>query len=60
MKRIVVDTNVAFSTFLNINSRIGQILLNGSKHYNFFAPEYIKYAASSLLDIKGCAKVALI
>ena len=43
MKRIVVDTNVAFSTFLNIDSRIGQILLNGTKHYDFYAPEYIKY-----------------
>ena len=43
MKRIiVVDTNVAFSTFLNTNSRIGQILLNGSKHYDFYAPEYIR------------------
>ncbi len=53
MKRIVVDTNVAFSTFLNINSRIGQILLNGSKHYNFFAPEYIKY---ELIEHKGRIK----
>jgi predicted nucleic acid-binding protein len=43
MRRIVVDTNVAFSTFLNINSRIGQILLNGAKYYDFFAPEYIRY-----------------
>jgi predicted nucleic acid-binding protein len=41
MRRIVVDTNVAFSTFLNVNSRIGQILLNGTKFYDFFAPEYI-------------------
>jgi len=43
MKRIVVDTNVAFSTFLNVNSHIGQILFNSSKHYDFFAPEYIKH-----------------
>jgi predicted nucleic acid-binding protein len=43
MRRIVVDTNVAFSTFLNINSRIGQILLNGSRYYNFYAPDYIRY-----------------
>lgn len=27
MRRIVVDTNIAFSTFLNVNSHIGQILL---------------------------------
>jgi predicted nucleic acid-binding protein len=49
MKRIVVDTNVAFSTFLNINSRIGQILLNGSKYYDFYAPEYIR---SELIEHK--------
>ncbi|MBN2485494.1 MAG: hypothetical protein JXB34_05945 [Bacteroidales bacterium] len=42
MKKIVVDTNIAFSSFLNINSNIGQILLNGSKHYDFFAPDYIR------------------
>ncbi len=50
MKRIiVVDTNVAFSTFLNINSRIGQILLNGTKYYDFYAPEYIR---SELIEHK--------
>lgn len=41
MMRIVVDTNIAFSTFLNVNSRIAQILLNGAKYYDFYAPEYI-------------------
>jgi predicted nucleic acid-binding protein len=43
MRRIVVDTNVAFSTFLNTNSRIGQILLNGARYYDFFAPEYLRH-----------------
>jgi predicted nucleic acid-binding protein len=43
MRRVVVDTNVAFSTFLNVNSRIGQILLNGTKYYDFYAPEYIRF-----------------
>lgn len=42
MKRIVVDTNIVFSTFLNVNSRIGQILLNGVRYYDFYAPEYIR------------------
>jgi predicted nucleic acid-binding protein len=43
MKRIIViDTNIAFSTFLNVNSRISQVLLNGNKYYDFYAPEYIK------------------
>jgi len=54
MKRIiVVDTNVAFSTFLNVNSRIGQILLNGKKYYDFYAPEYIR---SELIDHKDKIK----
>lgn len=39
---IVIDTNIAFSVFLNVNSRISQVLLNGSKYYDFYAPEYIK------------------
>lgn len=43
MECIVVDTNIVFSTFLNVNSRIGQILLNGEKHYTFYSPEYVKH-----------------
>jgi predicted nucleic acid-binding protein len=43
IRRIVVDTNVAFSTFLNVNSHIGQILLNGTRHYDFYSPEYIRH-----------------
>lgn len=42
MTRLVVDSNVIFSAMLNINSRIGQLLLNGSKHYDFFAPDYVR------------------
>ena len=42
MNRVVVDTNIVFSTFLNANSRIGQIILNGGKYYDFYAPAYIR------------------
>lgn len=42
MTKIVVDTNIAFSALLNIDSRIGQILINGRRHYDFYAPEYLK------------------
>ena len=42
MTKIIIDTNIAFSAMLNINSRIGQILINGSKHYSFFSPEFIR------------------
>ena len=43
MTKIIIDTNIVFSAILNVNSRIGQILINGYKHYDFFAPEYIRY-----------------
>lgn len=42
-KRIVIDTNIAFSAFLNVNSKIAQIIFNGTRYYNFYAPEYIRY-----------------
>jgi predicted nucleic acid-binding protein len=42
MKRIVIDTNILFSSILNINSKIAQIILNGFHDYNFYAPEYIR------------------
>lgn len=42
MKRIVIDTNILFSSILNINSKIAQIILNGFHHYDFYAPEYIR------------------
>ena len=42
MTKIIVDTNIAFSALLNINSRIGQILLNGNKYFDFYSPEYMR------------------
>ena len=43
MTKIVVDTNIVFSALLNTNSRIGQILINGKNHFDFYAPAYIKF-----------------
>ncbi len=40
---IIVDTNIIFSALLNTNSRIGQILLTGKNHYNFYSPEYVRF-----------------
>jgi len=42
MTKIVIDTNIAFSSFLNINSRIAQILLSIG-NYDFYAPDYIRF-----------------
>ena len=42
MTNIVVDSNILFSAILNINSRIGQILMSGSNYYEFYAPTYMR------------------
>ena len=42
MIKIIIDTNIVFSALLNINSRIGQILINGKHHYDFYSPEYVR------------------
>ena len=42
MIKIIIDTNIVFSALLNTNSRIGQILINGIKYYDFYSPEYIR------------------
>ena len=43
MTKIVVDTNIVFSALLNTDSRIGQILITGKNHFDFFAPAYVRY-----------------
>ncbi len=50
MTKIVIDSNIAFSAMLNVNSRIGQMLINGSKHFKFYAPEYIQHEISTHKD----------
>ena len=39
---LVVDTNIVFSTLLNPNSAIGEILMNIQDDLTFFAPELLK------------------
>jgi len=43
MTKIIIDTNIVFSALLNINSRIGQILINGKNHYDFYSPAYVRF-----------------
>jgi predicted nucleic acid-binding protein len=40
--KIIIDSNIVFSAILNTDSRIGQIIINGAKHYRFYAPDYIR------------------
>jgi predicted nucleic acid-binding protein len=42
MDRIIVDSNVLFSAILNLNSNIGQILINGQEYYDFYSPKYVR------------------
>ena len=39
--KIVVDTNILFSAFLNPNGRIGEILLNSFDTFTFSAPSFL-------------------
>jgi predicted nucleic acid-binding protein len=41
--KVVVDTNIVFSAILNIDSRIGRILLFSGKLYGFYSCEFLKY-----------------
>ena len=43
MIKIIVDTNIVFSALLNTNSKIGQILINGKNHFDFYAPAYVRF-----------------
>lgn len=42
MTKLIVDSNIIFSAMLNVNSRIGQILLTGEDFYEFYAPRYMR------------------
>ena len=41
--KIIVDTNIIFSTLLNSNSTIGDLLFNSDKHFEFYSCSYMRY-----------------
>ena len=41
--KILVDANIVFSGILNSNGKIGDLLINSSKYFNFLAPEFLRY-----------------
>ena len=58
MTKIIVDTNIVFSALLNTNSRIGQILVNGKNHFDFYSPAYVKFEIFKLKEkIKSIGKL---
>ncbi|MFN0083212.1 MAG: PIN domain-containing protein [Ferruginibacter sp.] len=41
--KIVVDTNIVFSTLLNSNSNIGDLIFNSDKQFEFYSCSYMRY-----------------
>lgn len=41
--KIIVDANIVFSGILNCNGKIGDLLINSKRHFNFIAPEFLRY-----------------
>ena len=40
--RIIVDANIVFSGILNTNGKIGDLLINSQKHFQFIAPDFLR------------------
>ena len=45
--KIIVDANIVFSGILNSSGKIGDLLINSKKHFNFIAPEFLRYEIKS-------------
>jgi predicted nucleic acid-binding protein len=41
--KILVDANIVFSSILNSDGKIGDLLINSSKYFSFIAPEFLRY-----------------
>lgn len=41
--KIIVDANIVFSGILNSNGKIGDLLINSEKYFNFIAPKFLRY-----------------
>ena len=40
--KIIVDANIVFSAILNSNGKIGDLLINSQKHFEFIAPDFLR------------------
>ena len=43
MKKIVVDSNIIFSTLLNSNGTIGDLIFNSDHVFEFYSCDYMRY-----------------
>lgn len=41
--KVVVDTNIVFSAILNSDGKIGDLLLNSGKYFDFYSADYLRY-----------------
>lgn len=41
--KILIDANIVFSGILNSDGKIGDLLINSTKHFSFIAPEFLRY-----------------
>jgi predicted nucleic acid-binding protein len=41
--KIIIDANIVFSGILNSNGKIGDLLINSNRRFNFIAPEFLRY-----------------
>jgi predicted nucleic acid-binding protein len=55
--KIVVDANIVFSAIINTNGKIGDLLINGGKKFEFIAPEFLRHEIkrhhSKMMKISG-------
>jgi predicted nucleic acid-binding protein len=40
--KFIVDANIVFSGILNSNGKIGDLLINSQKHFDFIAPDFLR------------------
>ena len=40
--RLIVDANIVFSGILNSNGKIGDLLINSKKKFDFIAPDFYR------------------
>ena len=40
--KVIVDANIVFSGILNSNGKIGDLLINSKKYFDFIAPDFLR------------------
>ena len=40
--KLIVDANIVFSGILNTNGKIGDLLINSQKYFDFIAPDFLR------------------